>query len=439
MVGDSGLTWASAVPLVGGMCFGAERALGGTPEYVASCSEAFGANDAFALGRYPGVPYFELSDPEHELPHVDVVVSLCPCSGLSHATTTKFGSEGRRAKNRWMVDVMDRVLGSAAPRVLVGENAPNLYTNAGREVREELLRVATSHGYSLSFMKTTSSLHGIPQNRARSFYFAWKSPTAPLLVSVRRTHGTPSASEYLRSRVNAGPDAKEDMSWFPLTSLSGYKYLRSRFGDAWRTLGGRLHEPAGTSIVGMLCFLGAVPDYVDFLDTKEGSSCPDSEASLNAMERLLRKAEEGKGILDCSPVLPSDGGRAFRSLMWKTIGSAVHPDYDRFITFEEVLALMDVPEDFHRRERDAAVVFTQNVPTATAMDAVYQARLFCEGELDDSGRRVSWMRDDRGELAAGDGTDAPEERKGQARRFYAEAHGGYVFGDSRRVAVESNG
>ena len=37
------------------------------------------------------------------------------------------------------------------------------------------------YGYSCSLIKTSTLLHGIPQNRVRTFYFFWKSPTVPIL------------------------------------------------------------------------------------------------------------------------------------------------------------------------------------------------------------------------------------------------------------------
>ena len=70
------------------------------------------------------------------------------------------------------------------PKVLWGENAPGLFLALGASLVPRLRALASSYGYSFSMVKTDTALHGLPQHRIRTFYFFWRSPTAPLLRYV---------------------------------------------------------------------------------------------------------------------------------------------------------------------------------------------------------------------------------------------------------------
>ena len=65
--------------------------------------------------------------------------------------------------------------------MLWGENAPGLFLALGASLVPRLRSLAASFGYSFSMVKTDTALHGLPQHRIRTFYFFWRSPTAPLL------------------------------------------------------------------------------------------------------------------------------------------------------------------------------------------------------------------------------------------------------------------
>lgn len=430
----SDVTWAAAVPLVGGMMFGARRALGGGPEWIASYEDAFGDNDRHARSYFGDPPYYELADDDRALPAgVDVVVTLCPCAGLSHATHSKFGSDQRMKQNMWMVRVAERVLGEARPMVLVGENAPNLFTPSGRAVREMLYELADEFGYNMSFAKTSTDLHGIPQARTRSFYYFWNRDLggnpAPLLPVVRRPHPTPDAAEWLR-RHGDPEDADEDVSPTPLRDRALYRHLRALYGDEWRTLGGRagLGTRRTATLFDMLYDPGAgLDEFLRRAERGDYDDCEDLEPMVRQTKRAIEKAKVGKGVLNATPVLPSKGGTRFRSLMWKTYHSAVHPFYDRFLTYDEFRSLMDVPKDFPDVGRGSpwdANVFCQNVPTATAMDAIVAARLFCEGRLPeyvDCG--TTWLRDKSERLFAGRGEHYSELKGVRPVRLECEMDG----------------
>ena len=80
-----------------------------------------------------------------------------------------------------MLKSAEFLLSTVRPKVLWGENAPALYQGASILV-EKLVTIGKDHGYTFSMVKTDSMLHGLPQQRIRTFYFFWKSPTVPMLA-----------------------------------------------------------------------------------------------------------------------------------------------------------------------------------------------------------------------------------------------------------------
>ena len=427
---DTKHTWGMVVPLVGGMGFGAQRALGGQPTFIASYGSHFGDNDFYAK-RHFDAPYVELEEPtEGEAPPLksntlesfqgtDVVVSLCPCAGLSHATSTKFGSDSRIKQNMWMVRSSRRILSEVKPKVLLGENAPNLFTNAGKATREMLYEVAEECGYLMSFIKTSTDLHGIPQARPRSFFFFWRKDLcvnhenlfeghgAPFLATIRRPESTLDAADYLLKHGDP-EDATEDVSKFPLKDHALYHYLIDLYGEHWRSLGDPNGVKTGTTLFGM-----SAPWSVEGLTTLklalESGRYDDYQETKGITRMCVRGLEKiaiGKGIMNASPVTPTKNNTRFRSLMWKTYPKTIHPVYDRFITYREFKLLMDIPLDFDDEgivgDISKINVFCQNVPTITAMDAIMQARLFIEGKLQLSTSAFTWMRDDKAQLFVGE-------------------------------------
>ena len=172
--------WATIIPLVGGSATGCYDATGVKPSYHLSYS-AFDKNEKPLEQYWPDIPRIKL-DEKHELPgqSVDFINTVCPCAGLSLLSTAKT-KEVRDKSNKWMLESADVVLGKIKPRVFWGENAPGLFTNMGGWVREILIEKAKKYGYSFSLYRTTTSKHGIPQNRLRTFYFFWDSKTPPIL------------------------------------------------------------------------------------------------------------------------------------------------------------------------------------------------------------------------------------------------------------------
>ena len=90
-------------------------------------------------------PFYKLDDPKIKLKKVDIVGALPPCAGLSQLNTSTNADSGSArggdaVQNEWMYKSSRFVLEHVKPKVLWGENAPNLFTGAGQKVREDYAR-----------------------------------------------------------------------------------------------------------------------------------------------------------------------------------------------------------------------------------------------------------------------------------------------------------
>ena len=360
------VTYAGIVPLIGGMMFGAEKATGKKPEYILSYP-AFGANDGMLLDYWKDVPYHVL-DPENNttdaaLSKVDFVSALCPCAGLSQLNNGK--KRGADApQNDWMYKTAEFVMETMQPKVFWGENAPGLFGPVGAPVAEKLRIIGEKNGYSMSLLKTTTMLHGVPQNRVRSFYFFWKSKTAPILnwYNVER----PPLEEYL-SRIDnmVSPEDKLEKA-LELQSDPLYIWLKQEFGD-WRAF---MRAKKG-SMMDVMINSGKPDEYITWV--KE--HYPDQAKKA---EHALYKRRNGMGFWDSSPFLPTDFTGAFTGARM----NAIHPTEDRVLTRRELMHFMGLPSDMVVPLNDHMGRVFQNVPSATSADWTREVIKFCNDELE---------------------------------------------------------
>lgn len=365
------IKYAGIVPLIGGMMFGAEKATGKKPEYILSYPP-FAGNDSMLTDYWKDVSY-QVIDPEtntvsNALTQVDFVSALCPCAGLSQLNNGK--NRGANAtQNDWMYKTAEFVLEGMRPKVFWGENAPGLFGPVGEPVAEKLRTIGEDNGYSMTLLKTTTMLHGIPQNRVRSFYFFWKSETAPILnwYSVER----PTLEQYL-SGVDEmiSPEDKLEKT-LELQSDPLYIWLKQEFGD-WR---GFMREKKG-SMMDVMINSGKPDDYIEWVKTNY-------PAHEKKAAHALYKRRNGMGFWDSSPFLPTDFTGAFTGARM----NAIHPTEDRVLTRKELMYFMGLPTDMIVPTQDHMGRVFQNVPSSTAADWTREVVKFINGELEMSEHR----------------------------------------------------
>lgn len=360
----SEIRYAAIVPLIGGMVFGAEKATGKRPDYILSYP-AFKGNDSMLTSYMPEVPYHVL-DPETNatdqvLNRVDFVSALCPCAGLSQLNNGK--KRGADApQNDWMYKSAEYVLENMKPRVFWGENAPGLYGPIGAPVVDKLKEIGDRHGYSLSLVKTTTMLHGVPQNRPRSFYFFWDSPTVPMMNWYKRE--MPTIVDYLSQMPYDDPEEIQartrELQDDPL-----YIWLKREYGD-WR----KFMRVYKGSMMDVIISSGKGKDYVDWV--RENYPNHEKKAA-----HALFKRENGMGFWDSSPFLPGDYTGAFTGARM----NAIHPVEDRIVTRRELMHFMGLPHDMEVPVQDHMGRVFQNVPSNTAADWTREVVKYINGEL----------------------------------------------------------
>ena len=344
------------------------------------------------LGRYwPRVPFLypDTESGESRLAEllggarVEVAWAVCPCSGLSMLNTSRGGRAGRgpgAEKNQWMVTSSEWVLANIAPRVLVGENAPGLFTELGEEVVTTLRQLARRFGYSFSLLRTNTALHGLPQRRIRTLYFFWRSPTSPILTWINNPG--PSLEEYLGL---IPPEASLQDVFIHQGVASQryrpYQFILEREGLAHAEFSKKFRK--GT-IAKYLERNNLIDECIAWLrlhypgDRFSLEGAGTTRTHVQALEHIKRKLAMGRGYWDDSIKFMGD---SFTAVIKKNIVSAIHPTQDRFLSVRETLHLMGFPHDFEVRELKHLNHICQTVPVNTARDWTLQVLKFIQGEL----------------------------------------------------------
>ena len=369
------IKWGTIVPLIGGMPVANKQTTGEDPSFILSY-EPFASNDSHCVNYFKESPYLVID--EHNklsgnydslFANVDFVSSTCPCAGLSMLNSvssgdSKFKRGGDAIQNDWLYKSTEFVLDNIKPLVYWGENAPNLYTSAGKSVLEKLTLIANERGYTFSIMKTDTYLHGIPQHRQRTFYFMWKGQVSPILNYFESK--TPHIIDYL----NLIPIEVNDESKLMFNDLhkSGWwQWAKSRELD--------VRKIEEQSIKEHVFVNNLWDDVISFTD--ENNPLGDKK-ELVYLKKICtnakKKLEEGKGYWDESPKIVKD---RINALISKNL--YVHPLKDRYLTQREAMWLMGLPHDFNLVNSNQFQI-TQNVPVKTASDWTSEVVKWCLGE-----------------------------------------------------------
>lgn len=366
-------THGHIIPLVGGSTVGATLALEKEPEWIASWSDSFGANDQYCLKYFDKVPFHNLDESNYPSKYVDIVTCLPPCAGLSMANTTS-GDKVNNPRgcsapsNMHMYHASEFAMSKIKPKAIMVENAPALYSKMGEEFAERINALAAKYDYSMSLIKTTSINHGVPQERTRSFFFLWQGSKVPVLAPIKRDfkpfHKFLKEGRFAPSEpVNTKGTPSADPLWqFIEEKYAGYtkqdilsKVASERMTSTWNVIydSGWLEEAARV-----------IKD----------------EKAKRWLNYTLEKKKAGKNIMDGSMKL---AWFRTQSLMWKSLPYLMHPYEDRWLTVAEGLGLMGFPDDYAAKvsiPTKHSNVVCQNVPACTARDWVEEIVSALDGD-----------------------------------------------------------
>lgn len=372
-------TFIPIIPLIGGFPLGAEKALGRPPEFVSSL-EPFWKNDSQymnyqneTLGR--DVEYRVL-DPEDRSfkQRVNIVVGTPPCAALSQLNTGKTPeSKGSGcAKNDFMYIAAEQGIHCYHADVIIIENAPALFTNKGEGVAKRLEEIAKENGYSVSFYKTSTMYHGIPQARDRCFAFLWNRKTAPILEWYKRPYK--KFEDYLKEVPQDG--LQQDIIVNPKVAVEPYyKFVQHWTGN--HNAREEIRKAGKKTATQWVVKHGLLDEAIKWFE-KVGD-----ERGLKLAEHAKYKFSIGKGIWDGSVHIANDYTQAW---IGRNMNDTIHPTEDRSCTIRESLYIMGFPHDFELLGgRKNLNLIAQNVPVVTAADMVSEAVAVLNGERKDSG------------------------------------------------------
>lgn len=384
-MGKKNIKWGSIVPLLGGMSIGNYKAIEEyhgvkVPPMVFYSYKAFKKNDEHCLNyfnntlEYETIPYIVLDDEEmvtQLYEDLDFVSAVPPCAGLSQLNCggSKNADKKRGScavQNEWMYRSSTFVLSQLKPKVLMGENAPGLFTKLGEGVRQNLMEIAKKHGYSITFYKTNTLLHGVPQSRIRTFYVFWRSDTAPIMNWYSKEYQP--LYDYIKDIPKDTPHYDTYMfNNQELKNNDEYIFMKETFGDKWR-------EVIGDSKT----IFGYIITNNKFDEIYQWAEKNGKEKLMKTIDRIKYKLSLGKGFWDSSPVPVYE---KINAVVGRNLTSTVHPKEDRYFNKREFMKLMGLPDDFvlvNKFDNHIA----QNVPVNTAKDITLEILKFINGDLE---------------------------------------------------------
>lgn len=377
------MKYGTIVPLIGGLTTANKQVVGHDPAFFLSY-KPFGENEKHAKANFPDVPHYLLDEEnkggfdvaDHQ--DVDFVSAVCPCAGLSLLSSGS--AEQRAGMNSWMLNSAKFVTGELRPKVFWGENAPALYSNGGKLVREQLREIAKENGYSFSIYCTNTMYHGIPQTRKRTFYFFWRDSSAPVFQYYKRP--TKSLTEYLyeipkdadRHQREHILEAEKHLLTNPYILYLQDKFKNEGIQDMRNYL--VKHDMRGMTLLTYLLRTEQLEEARDWMKANG------HDKHYREADRVITKVRTKGGFWDGSFPIYS-GDKMFATLISRTL-YAIHPVEDRTLTIRECMHLMGLPHDYKLMDESYGHI-TQNVPVCTGADMTREVVAYLNGERELSG------------------------------------------------------
>lgn len=378
------MKYASIIPLVGGENFGISKHHDGLlPEYVLSYTP-FESNDSHYIkylrekkgwtGEYVFLDNNEKPDIISRKP-VDVVNTVCPCAGLSMLSTSKTGSSAREEKNKWLYQSAEYVLKEIGPKVFWGENAPQLFSEMGKPVREKLITLAKKYGYTLNFYSTRSILHGNCQIRPRTFYFFTAGKGCPRFPWINKK--MQPIEDYLK-RVKKPDDPmdhllvneKDPMEnvWIKYLMHKNKSSTFEEYYDSLKKTTRVLWSPENDWKVNL-------NEVAEWFESKGYD-----QREIDRARHMQRKKDAGKNYWTHGTVIPKGRLSSFIGVLSTEL---INPFTKKYITVRDALNIMDMPQDFELIDPDKNLNHVcQNVPVNTARDMAKFVDDYLKGNLE---------------------------------------------------------
>ena len=400
-----------AQPLIGGMPIGLERAFDCPP--LAIISAGFANDDHYIQymndKRSLDIPVIMMNDdyetfqtPEDEklyneiVKDIDVLMHVAVCAGLSQMNSSNSGSKKRGCadndQNQNMY-ALTRLGMRVNAKVVTFENAPTAYTKSGAAVIDRLRGIANDFKYSTQLVKTDTLLHGIPQQRKRTFIMFYRD-TNPGFFNYEKVPFK-NLIEYLDeipedagNQTIVDEKARDDFYYFVLNHTKSETFL-----EAISKLDPENKKSTWTSLQ-LTQKIGFDKAIVYFEEN-------DNEKSAKLSRHCLAKVKDGKNFWDSSTFLTHQG-RYMNAVVNKAANRMLQPKYERGYTIRELLWLMGHPHDFDLATEKNWGHISQNVPVKTATYIGGQIKNYLNNELELSNSSFVKQNNDKQVIDEGD-------------------------------------
>lgn len=381
------LKWGMIQPLTGGMYIGAYEAIGhhadfiisfkglADPKYDKKTHKLTNCGNEYHLLKWlenqkADVPYYvfdnigmfptnynEISEfiyKNSESPNfenTDIVFAVPVCSGLSALTSSE--QSNKDVKNCNMMFITKYVLNQIKPKAYVFENAPALTEEKGINVRMTLEKIAKEAGYSVCYFKTNTSLHGIPQNRPRTFVIMTSfatNPTSSMIESI-----STNIDDYM-SRIPEDASQQDE----GLEQLAIHSFIRKFIN--------KRHPELVDSSVELTKYLyrNHFDEVIDFCKD-DSLTHKEAHTGQQVFEHIDKCESEGRGFW-FTP-LQKFKSKDFPALQSRSLFSIYYNNaFEHLLSTRQMLHIMGLPYDFTlygdiaRTHRQIG----QNVPVCTA-------------------------------------------------------------------------
>jgi len=356
------LTWCSIIPLIGGLTLGAQNVLKTLPEYIISF-DGFQDNDSHTLNHFKNdnIPYLN-GDKLENIDKVDMTVMVPPCSALSNLNVK---SDTEYESIKWLYISTKIAMEKCEAKVIIGENAPGLFTKKGKAVVDQLHQIGLEHGYSLSIFKIDSKYCNCPQQRLRSFFVFWKGDHTyelePKCEMIK-------IDDYLKKTKLNMKYHNEKEEEDRLINSAQYKFIKyemkqelSQFLD-------------GVGFIQRLFKNNLIDKFEQFLINNK------FDKDLALIKHIKYKLSIGKSFWDSYSIYDTHTRGCTNALTGKTIKTLLHPYKDRFLTNAELIAIMGLPFDYEI-VNDKLIHITQNVTVQSAEFMVKECKKYFTNNL----------------------------------------------------------
>ena len=395
------LNYISHIPLAGGFALAALDVINKPPIAITSYTP-FEANDKlytrYLKQKGYDIPYFSLTNINetesrrlvdiYEDTKVDFVTGVPPCNALAMAAKRAPGSRGTASPNQWMYKSAEFILNYLKPNVYAFENAPNLFTSCGEFVRQKLIDIGKYYGYAITFYRTNTLKHGIPQFRPRTFGIFLKGNYAPILNYYNKP--ALPLSEYLKTiPKDATLQDKYMNNEHDITKYEITKYFKKIYGEDWRNEIYDRYTTHSTSY-DYLKRQNLLEDFKNFV-----FSLPDASQTVkNNIEHVIKKTNMGKNFRLSYRVLGLDRDYTY-AVISEMMNRTIHPIEDRLLNIREYMHLMGLPLDYQLEGPKEYPKLTQNVPRATCIDIVTEIVEIIKGNRNLSNTNVLMQNNEK--------------------------------------------